>query len=274
MRMVKSQKRRDFFVKRRIKKIKNVAIPEGIGKKIDIPKEELSLKGYTDLGIFFSETEVSTLFKRIKDLKCFDPYRSDLGMFKIEDVDNSVHVANYRRQDLVRIKEILEIANNSDVLKAVKSFLGATPTISNINMWWSLSDKKEAEEAQLFHRDVDDFKFCKLFIYLTDVAMENGPHVYVEGSSRSEKLRKIRRYNDEEIIEAFGEEAIKYFTAPKGAAFMVDTYGFHKGLLPEKGSRLLLQIQYSLNEIGIEQYEPVNIGNHPYDPYINRLILN
>lgn len=274
MRMVRSQKRRDYFVKKRIKQIKNVTIPEGIGKKVTISENELTVKGYTDLGILLSESEITELFERIKNLKCFDPYRGDLGEFNIEEVNSSVHVANYKRNDLVKIKEILEIANNTNVLQAVKSFLGATPTISNINMWWSLSEKEAAEEAQLFHRDVDDFKFCKLFIYMTDVAMENGPHVYVEGSSRSEKLRKIRRYDDKEIKAAFGDNAIKYFTAPKGSAFMVDTYGFHKGLLPQKGKRLLLQVQYSLSGIGIEQYSPVNIGTHPYDPYINRLILS
>ncbi len=66
---------------------------------------------------------------------------------------------------------------------------------------------------------------------------------------------------------------LKYFKAPKGSAFIVDTYGFHKGLLPQKGKRLLLQVQYSLNPIGIENYEPLDIGEHNYNPYINRLIL-
>jgi len=115
--------------------------------------------------------------------------------------------------------------------------------------------------------------FCKLFIYLTDVEMENGPHVYVEGSSVSSKLRKIRRYEDLEIFHAFGKDKVKYFIFPKGAAFLVNTYGFHKGLLPNKGNRLLFQVQYSLSPIGIENYEPIDIGNHNYDPYINRLIL-
>lgn len=274
MRMVRSQKSRDYFVRKKIRQIPSVEIPQGIGKKLDVNSDDLICKGYTDLGMMLSESEVNTLFDKIKDLECFDPYRSELGTFKIEDVDPAVHVANYSRKDLVKIKEILDIANNSEILKAVENFLGAAPTISNINMWWSLSDKEKAEEAQLFHRDVDDFKFCKLFIYLTDVAMDNGPHVYVEGSSTSEKLRKIRRYKDEEISEAFGEESIKFFTAPKGSAFIVDTYGFHKGLLPQKGNRLLLQVQYSLSKIGIEQYDPVKIGDHSYNSYINRLIIS
>ena len=95
----------------------------------------------------------------------------------------------------------------------------------------------------------------------------------VISSSISEKLRKIKRYDDDEIENEFGKENIKYFTAPQGSAFIVDTYGFHKGLLPSKGNRLLLQIQYSLSPIGIENYEPIEVKAHPYNKYINRLLI-
>ncbi len=273
MRSTRSKKVRDYFIKKRASQIGTKEIIPKIGKPLMIDKNELDSKGYTDLGVLLSEEEVSNLITKVSDFKCYDPFRKDLGTFKFSETPKEVHVANYKRADLSSIKEILDIANNTDVLNAVQSFLGATPTISNINMWWSLPEKEQAEQAQLFHRDVDDFKFCKLFIYLTDVGMQNGPHVYVEGSSSSEKLMKIRRYQDSEIINAFGESKIKYFTAPKGSSFIVDTYGFHKGLLPEKDKRLLLQVQYSLNPIRIEDYQPIDIGKHDYDPYINRLLL-
>lgn len=273
MRTVKSQKMRDYFAEKRSKQIKKSTIPENIGKPVQIKVSDLNQKGHVDLGKYLSDSEVKRVLDKISQFKCFDPFRKDLGLFNIEETPDKVHVANYRRKDLATIKELLDIANNSDVLKVAQDFLGATPTISNVNMWWSIPGKEKAEQAQLFHRDVDDFKFCKLFVYLTDVDMNNGPHVYVEGSSSSEKLRKIRRYTDDEIAASFGKDAIKYFVAPKGSSFMVDTYGFHKGLLPKDKLRLLFQVQYSLNPIGIESYEPVDIGSHSYHPYINRLIL-
>ncbi len=273
MRTVKSQKMRDYFANKRIKQIKKSTIPEGVGKLVEMDGNELNEKGYIDLGKYLSEKEVNHILEKIKAFQCYDPFRKELGLFNIENTPDQVHVANYRRKDLATLPELVEIANNSEILKVVQDFLGATPTISNVNMWWSIPGKEQAEQAQLFHRDVDDFKFCKLFIYLTDVDMNTGPHVYVEGSSSSEKLRKIRRYTDEEISDVFGKDAIKYFTAPKGSAFLVDTYGFHKGFLPKDKKRLLFQVQYSLNPIGIESYEPVDIGAHEYHPYVNRLIL-
>lgn len=169
---------------------------------------------------------------------------------------------------------IRKIANDPGVLNLAKDFLNATPTISNVNMWWSVGGKEQAEDAQLFHRDVDDFRFIKLFIYLTDVDENSGPHTYVKGSSSSNKLLKIRRYQDEEIHQTFGKENVIEFTRPKGSAFMVNTYGFHKGLLPKSKNRLLLQVQYSLRPIGIESYDPVKVDYTEHlDSYVNRLII-
>lgn len=143
-------------------------------------------------------------------------------------------------------------------------------------MWWSFGGRKQAEEAQLYHRDVDDWKFCKFFIYLTDVSSENGPHIYVKGSSASPQYRKIRRYQDNEVEAKFGKENVITFEKPKGSAFMVDTYGFHKGLLPKSGKRLLLQIEYSLNPLSVEIYSPVTIedSDTEFDTFVNRLIIN
>ena len=273
MRTIKSKRIRDFLAQRKSRQIKKSEIPKGIGRVFDIDVNHLNEKGYLNLGSFLSSKEIQNIMDKIKTFKCYDPFRKELGMFTSDKIPAEVHVANYRREDLSSVSELLEIANNSDILNVVQDFLGATPTITNINMWWSIPGKERAEQAQLFHRDVDDLKFCKLFIYFTDVDMSNGPHVYVEGSSSSKKLREIRRYNNEEINKAFGEYSIKYFTAPKGSAFIVDTYGFHKGLLQKNKKRLLFQVQYSLSPIGIESYTPIKIENNKYNKYINRLII-
>jgi len=179
----------------------------------------------------------------------------------------------YSRKDLAQNKNILKIANDPSVLRIVQDFLGTVPTISNLNMWCSTSNHKEAKDAQLFHRDVDDVKFCKLFVYLTDVGPNDGPHTFVKGSSSSHKLTYIRRYNDQEIIKNFGKENIIEFIRPKYSCFIVNTYGFHKGTLPVDNDRLLLQVQYSINPIAIENYTPIEIS-HSFNKYVNRLIIN
>jgi hypothetical protein len=74
-------------------------------------------------------------------------------------------------------------SNDPGILRIVQEFLGCKSTISNINMWLSKAGHDQAKDAQLFHCDVDDIKFCKLFVYLTNVKSNDGPHTYVKGSS-------------------------------------------------------------------------------------------
>lgn len=237
------------------------------------PQNTLNDKGYINFGKVLDATQVQNITDKLDVLKCNDPFRPHLGEFLFKDTPKEVHVANYIREDLTKIPEILHLANDPKILSLAQEFLGATPTISNINCWWSVTEKEKAEDAQLFHRDVDDYRFCKIFVYLTDVGIDDGPHVFVENSPATNTLTKIRRYQDEEIENEFGKENVKYFTGEKGSMFMVNTYGFHKGLLPKSNNRLLLQFQYSLQPIAIENYNPISLDTHNYNKYVNRLLI-
>lgn len=236
--------------------------------------QKLINDGYVEFDEKINSITIDKILEETKNLNLYDPYNLEAGNFPRAKIPTSTHVANFYRSDLVKVPAILQIANDPGILRIVQNFLGAAPLISNINMWWSIAGKNKAQEAQLFHRDVDDIKFCKLFIYLTDVGPKDGPHTYVRGSSSTNSLTKIRRYEDSEIISEFGDENIINFCRPKGSFFIVDTYGFHKGTLPIENDRLLLQIQYSLNPIGIEKYvpQPIKEGSH-FNKYINKLIL-
>lgn len=240
---------------------------------IDTHIQNMNVNGFTVFDYKLSTDKLNSIFSYIEKLNCYDPYRKNLGNIDINDAPKETHIAHYERAELVKNLDISDIANDSGILAIAQEFIGATPTISNVNAWWSFGGRQQAEEAQLYHRDVDDWKFCKCFIYLTDVNVDNGPHIYVKGTSASPKLRKIRRYEDKEIEDTFGKENVMKFVEPRGTAFMVDTYGFHKGLLPKNGRRLLLQIQYSLNPIEIEKYVPIEINNFKYDKFINRLFI-
>ncbi|WP_422355563.1 phytanoyl-CoA dioxygenase family protein [Roseivirga pacifica] len=280
MRSVPSLRVKKYLEERTSNKIGKSDVFEGESILSEVQQEPdhlraLQNQGFCEFGEVFNEKRINALIDSVKHLKCFDPFRQSLGAFDPSVPPAESHVGNYRRSDLVKVKPILDIANDPYFLNLASEFLGARPTISNVNMWWSYSGHGVAEQAQNFHRDFDDIKFCKLFLYLTDVNTENGPHVYVKGSSNISKLLKIRRYTDDQIAEAFGAENIIEFTRPKGSMFMVDTYGFHKGLLPKEGKRLIMQVQYSLGPILIEDYKPEKIEfDGAYDSYVNRLILN
>jgi hypothetical protein len=91
----------------------------------------------------------------------------------------------------------------------------------------------------------------KLFVYITDVEPENGPHVYVRGthkpairSAEEFRSRGYKRIEDAEIVARFGTNALVEITGKRGTVFMADTRGFHKGKVPQGGDRLIVQLLY------------------------------
>jgi hypothetical protein len=276
MRQVKSYKLRNIlasfqsFIKRK-ESITGISLLFNINNEPQ-KVEELIKNGYTELGLIKNKDLVDELITNCKALNLYDPFDKEKHFFDADNIPEDTHVAMYSRNDLAQNENVLKIANDPSVLRVVQDFLGTVPTISNINMWWSTSNHSQAKDAQFFHRDVDDIKFCKLFVYLTDVGPNDGPHTFVKGSTSSDKLTYIRRYTDDEIIKNFGKENIINFIRPKYSCFIVNSYGFHKGTLPIDNDRLLLQVQYSINPIAIENYTPIELS-HSYNKYINRLIL-
>ncbi len=278
MRKITNKRIMDQIVKLKTKRLGKIEIQNDTSQfvengRLQTHTQGLTNQGYSVLDFKLDTDKVDAIVEYSRQIKCYDDYQSDTTWIDPENAPIETHVANYRREDLITFKPVMDIANDPGVLQIVQDFLGAKPTISNINMWWSFGGRKQAEHAQLFHRDLDDWRFCKLFIYLTDVNENSGPHIYVRNTSQSPSFRKIRRYSDEEIEAKFGKENIMKFVDRRGAAFLVDTYGFHKGLLPNTDNRLLLQIQYSLFPIRIEKYRPIQLNNEFYNPYINRLLI-
>jgi hypothetical protein len=261
-----------------VRRAKNNYPSDSIFKILDTGKhaKELSIDGYTIFDELLPKDLYEKIYNYLKSKKVYDVYHPEFGEFDFDKAPDQTHVAEFSREDLVNSINIIELANDPSILAITSKFLKREPTISNITAWWSYKGKKVAKEAQNFHRDNDDFKFCKLFIYLTDVDEDAGPHVYVRGTSKSPELMKIKRYDDNQIETSFGKENIVSFVAPKCSIFLVDTFGLHKGMLPFSNDRLLLQIEYSLFPIGYQDYNPIGMPNKAYskfDKYVNRLLF-
>ncbi len=232
--------------------------------------------GYVVLENLVSEIEVEEMVDWFSNKKVYDRWNASLGYFNPEAPPAACHTAPFSTEDIINSPYALKWVNDERVLKIVESVLGVKPTLSNLSVWWSYPGHETPQEAESFHRDVDDLRFIKLFIYMTDVGPSSGPHVFVPGSHKNPKFRKIRRYSDEEVESAFSKSGIKYFIGSKGTAFLENTFGLHKGQLPSSERRLLFQAQYSLHPIGIYEYFPV-VPNESkglnLNGYINRLFI-
>ena len=170
---------------------------------------------------------------------------------------------------------LMAAINSADILRLASAFLGCTPTLCSVGVRWSFPDPKSPDVTQAFHRDPDDWRFLKLFVYLTDVDGESGPHVYVAGSHKTRTPWRVRTYTQELLEARFGKQNMRPVVGARGTTFVADTSGIHAGVPPRRVPRLLLQAQYSILPNFALYYRPVaGPGHHRLDSYVNRLILD
>ena len=152
---------------------------------------------------------------------------------------------------LATCEEIYKISADPILLAMVQEYLGVPPIfntpVSFLNSFRPVKTSRElSDTAQLYHHDMHRLKFVKLFIYLTDVTMETGPHVMIPGThlNRPAPLWKDGRHTDEIIAEHGLEGKETNIVGEAGTIFLVDTSALHKGAHPLSGSRLMAQVQY------------------------------
>ena len=139
-----------------------------------------------------------------------------------------------------------------DIAKSVLGHIG----VSRILGWTNVatpSEEFDLDKAALkYHFDLDNMaKWLKVFIFLNDVNIDNGPHVFIEGSHKSLKQQFWRdgRFDNNEVDE-FYPDASRTFTAKAGDILIVDTIGLHKGMPLKRGHRDLLQLTLAQTAFG------------------------
>lgn len=171
----------------------------------------------------------------------------------------------FSEQDVMRNSLIQKLAADPTLFAVAQNYLESKPIQDLTAMWWStpFSTEASSEAAQLYHFDMDRFKFIKFFFYLTNVDTHNGPHCYVKGSHKHlpENLWKDSRIQDKEVFESFAKEDLQEIAGPKGTIIAVDTRGLHKGKVLEKGERLILQFEFTNSLFGAS-YEKIDLRNN------------
>ncbi|MEQ8604130.1 MAG: hypothetical protein RIB45_12500 [Marivibrio sp.] len=179
------------------------------------------------------------------------------------------NVAEYRAEDALAIPDVLDFVCEPTALAAAERYLAGPPMLLALVAWWSFPGH-QARDAQLFHLDVDDHRFVKHFVYLTDVDGESGPHAYVEGTHRPEDYAlMIKRAGDragqqriydwlfqtlrksDADVEAVTGKRPTLIEGAAGTRFLAMTRGLHKGVPPASRPRLLLQATYGVSPAGV-----------------------
>ncbi len=200
----------------------------------------------------------------------FDGWRRARDYLNGQPTHNSYHVqgfesANYAGhtpEQVLRAPGLLDLFNDERIISRVTAFLGFSPVLYSVNAWWSLTaDKAAGPHSQFFHRDIDDDRFLVLFLYLTDVGMDGGPH-------------QIQR-EDGSIISCLGIA---------GTMWLVNTLALHRGLVPTSSPRLVCWARYgrgpnrnSLDKYGVAPQAlaelPTMMTGTPGERHVNSLLV-
>lgn len=209
---------------------------------------------------------------------------------------------SYRLSDVANAPHLIELAFHPKVLAIAESYLGCVPSLFSLHAWWSFPGFSSSG-PQVVHRDIDDYKFFALFIFLTDVegGKKGGEHDFILTSHRHDTLARTLG-DDTELADEFFyprlqptsyDEISRYrrifgnkvqsITGPAGSVFMADTYGLHRGVRPTESDRLVCWIRFGVSKNWAYRMakEPAaqfdwkanRIPDNAYTRYVSRLVF-
>ncbi len=167
-----------------------------------------------------------------------------------------------KKEKISRLTASIDIKKNSVfrdflfskfMIEFAKSYLNSNDFSVNATLFISnplkISEKQKYKNAQYFHWDNDFKKFFKFYIYLSDVDLNSGPHIFIPQTHKTKlkPFKLCRLYSDQNVYKQYNKP--KIFTGKTGSSFFTDSYGLHKGETPIETSRLILNIHYGVGKI-------------------------
>jgi hypothetical protein len=167
-----------------------------------------------------------------------------------------------------------------EITDIVTKFHGETPIIRNVLTWVHPQNALKSEIAsQRWHRDQEDRKICKVFVYFSDVWESTGALKFVKHSQHGGKYQDIaNNISDTGVVPPettnwkFTPPAEDIVSAegPAGTIYFVNTNGCHKGGLVDEGVRCLTQANFLTKNANIIK-NGNNLRTFDYDSRVNIL---
>lgn len=186
---------------------------------------------------------------------------------------------NYWIEDLDKFiseETIKNLIFDPFILAVSSNYLKTTPIHINTAVWASYPNSNEikmlSKNAQMYHQDKDAINFLKVFIYLTDVDEESGPHKFIKGSHKKELVHHGKnfheRVDDDYATKIYGEDSIVEVLGDAGSVIFGDTTCVHKGQAPRNKRRLILQLEYA-SSLHLNSFAPSSSRINKFSNYVN-----
>jgi hypothetical protein len=186
-----------------------------------------------------------------------------LGMSRQTDVQDKIGAVSKSKKDyLVPLvpwdhkhsanSPLLRVAIDDKLLEIVSLYLGMWPRLHAIGAWLNFPSADPPKQSQLWHRDPEDLKLVKAFIYLVDVDENRGPFCYIPQThpfgpkaALVPKHDDPKRIADHEMAASISSDSWISCTGPAKTMILADTVGYHRGGKPTVGNRILITFTYT-----------------------------
>lgn len=168
----------------------------------------------------------------------------------------------------------IALAIDSSILDCVNSYMGMLTKFYyfTLNITTPVPIGAAAVQSQQWHRDPEDKKLCKVFLYLSDVDEAAGPFIYIKGSHHGGPWRTLfpqcpprGSLPPEHAIEKM--IAKNYWhtgTGKAGTLIFCDTSGLHRGGYATQKNRIMFTAGYCSQATAwpIRFHYPENFHDH------------
>jgi hypothetical protein len=140
---------------------------------------------------------------------------------------------------VTQIQELFKDWLNEEILALVESYMGVTPYLTEAYIRRNFPAKYKVMN-HFWHRDINQPDYVlKAFIFLSDCALDNGPHEFVRGSVHSALFPGGDYAKDEDIDAAFPPDSEHRVVSvvKAGTIILEDTSGLHRAMVPQTGYR-------------------------------------
>jgi hypothetical protein len=142
------------------------------------------------------------------------------------------------------------LVSDPKIIDVVRRYLRGEPRLYDSIVWRNggVANADQVRDSHLyrFHFDVADVKSLALFVYLTDVDEQCGPHEVISGTHHRKSLwRTALLYVDEHDAYRRYPGRANLIVGPRGTAFFEEQTVYHRQSVPKK-PRMMLRVTYTL----------------------------
>lgn len=149
---------------------------------------------------------------------------------------------------------LLQLATRHEILDVVNTYLGLYARLNSVNAWYTVptgSADRQRSASQQWHRDPEDRRLLKMFLYVNDVGADSGALEYIPSTRtggpdahllRPAGLLAERGYNypaPDLVRDILSRSPSVVADGPAGTLVLCDTSGLHRGGFTVSTPRIL-----------------------------------